>query len=141
MTKDVLKMHAKSLIDMFKDQKALYGAEMARVLEPKTAIILSGLGQKKASAASAIPGHDKGSPGRKVTSNPPPPPPPFRLWCARFGDASPRDEAQVQWLLHSLKEQDPRHAELAAHGQTRPQKRRKTATLPVDSSPVVGGVV
>jgi hypothetical protein len=73
MTKDVLKMHAKSLIDMFKDQKALYGAEMARVLEPKTAIILGGLGQKKASAASAIPGHDKGSPGRKVTSNPPPP--------------------------------------------------------------------
>ena len=69
MTKDVLKMHAKSLIDMFKDQKALYGAEMARVLEPKTAIILGGLGQKKASAASAIPGHDKGSPGRKVTSN------------------------------------------------------------------------
>jgi hypothetical protein len=86
MTKDVLKMHAKSLIDMFKDQKALYGAEMARVLEPKTAIILGGLGQKKASAASAIPGHDKGSPGRKVTSNPPPP---FRLWCARARSFSP----------------------------------------------------
>jgi len=77
MTKDVLKMHAKSLIDMFKDQKALYGAEMARVLEPKTAIILGGLGQKKAVAAKAVPGHGKGPPGRKVTPHPPPPLPPM----------------------------------------------------------------
>jgi hypothetical protein len=47
---------------------------MVRVLEPKTAIFWGGLGRKKASGASAIPGHDKSSPGRKVTSNPPPPP-------------------------------------------------------------------
>lgn len=28
-----------------------------------------------------IPGYDKGSPGKKVSTNPPPPPP--CLWCAR----------------------------------------------------------
>ena len=78
MTKDVLKMHAKSLIDMFKDKKALYGAEMARVLEPKTAIILGGLGQKKASAASAIPGFEKGS------NKGSPPLPPMVRTCTLF---------------------------------------------------------
>ena len=56
MTKDVLKKHAKSLNDMFKDQRARYGEVMTGLLAPKTAntaSILGGLGRKKASAASA----------------------------------------------------------------------------------------
>ena len=56
MTKDVLKKHAKSLNDMFKDQRARIGEVMTGLLAPKTAntaTILGGLGRKKASAASA----------------------------------------------------------------------------------------
>lgn len=60
---------------------------------------------------------------------------------AQFGAESPPDEAQVRWLLDSLKEQDPRHAELAARAQTGALKRRKIASAPVAGAPVVGGIV
>jgi len=60
---------------------------------------------------------------------------------AQFGDVSPPDEAQVRWLLNYLKEQDPRHAELAARAQTGAQKRQKFVSFPVAGAPVVGGLV